>query len=360
MSKVYFINSGLQGCYMVRCLLPLVALGANGDQTSIRLDAKTPDDKAKASVDAEIVVFHRPEQKEKLELARLLKKNGKKIVFDNDDTYKDDGGFKFNDYMNKERLEKGLKTLNESIDTFIKEADLVTCSTEFLKEEYLKLNDNVVVLPNCVDPFYFEEPIKNTNGKVRIGITGSIGVTSDFDVALPIIKHFKDREDVTIVLFSLPPANHDKKTRELYYNEYIELDKLMEYKNVEWQPFVDFDMYYDKLNELALDLMIIPRADNYFNRCKSNLKFLEASMFEIPCICQSFPDGKSPYEVNSEDTKHLILATNTNDWIEKIEDLIKDKDKRTQLGINAKKYVLDNYNIENKAYLWEKAYERIK
>lgn len=357
--KVYYVNSGLQGCFVVRCLLPLSANGWDGDQTSIRLDSKTPENKAKAASNSDIVVFHRPEDKQKLELARTIKKHGKKIVFDNDDTYKDDGGFKFNEYMNKERLEKGLKTLNESIDTFIQEADLVTCSTEFLAEEYRKINDNVIVLPNCVDPFYYDEPIKNKTNKVRIGLTGSIGVTSDFDVAKPIIEHFKDRDDVTIVLFSLPPAQHDQKTRELYHNEYIELDKMMKYSNVEWQPFVMMEEYYDRLNELALDIMIIPRADNYFNRCKSNLKFLEASMFEIPCICQSFPDGKSPYEANEADIDNLILATNTEDWITKIEDLIKDKEKREALGKRAKEYVLENYNIETKGYLWGEAYKTL-
>ena len=62
--------------------------------------------------------------------------------------------------MDEERLKNGLKTINETIDLFIKEADLVTCSTEFLANEYRKLNPNVVVLPNCVDPFMFDEPLK--------------------------------------------------------------------------------------------------------------------------------------------------------------------------------------------------------
>ena len=38
-------------------------------------------------------------------------------------------------------------------------ADLVTCTTEFLKKEYEKINKNVVVLPNCVDPFYWPRTI---------------------------------------------------------------------------------------------------------------------------------------------------------------------------------------------------------
>jgi len=355
--RVYYVGSGLQGCYTVRSLLPLTANGWDGDQTSINLEARTPEDKSRASQYADVVVFHRPEEPMKLELARTLKKLGKKIVFDNDDTYKDDGGVKFNEFMDKNRLEKGLARLNDSIDAFIKEADLVTCSTEFLKEEYLKLNPNVVVLPNCIDPFYFDEPLRNENGKVRIGIVGSIGVTSDLWVAEPILRKYLNDDRVEIVLFSMPPKGHDKITRELYSNEYEFLDEIMQASNVIWQPFVDMQDYYETLNELRLDIMIIPRADNYFNRCKSNIKFLEASMFEIPVIAQSFPDGKSPYEIDPEDAKHLILAS--NDWIEKIEYLIENPDARKELGKKAKQYVLEKYDIENNAHLWVQAYQSL-
>ena len=353
--KVYYINSGLQGCFTVRCLLPLTANGWNGDQTSIRLDAKTPEAKAQAAQDAEIVVFHRPDDKYKLDMARLLKKHNKKIVFDNDDTAKHDGGFRFNDYMNMERVRKGLKTINETLDNFIKEADLVTCSTEFLAEEYRELNKNVIVLPNCVDPFYFDEPLHNEGDKVRIGFSGSLGLTDDINLLEPIIRHFEKDKRVTLVLFSLPPNNKDEYTRKLYKEEY----KFWESVNIEWQPLVPMEEYYDTLNNLRLDMMIIPRADNYFNRCKSNVKFLEASMFEIPCICQSFPDGKSPYEVNKDDVDNLILATDIPDWIAKIDDLIVDKEKREALGKKAHQYVLDNYNIEDRGHLWKEAYQTL-
>lgn len=353
--RVYYVQSGLQGCWTVRCLLPLVANGWNGDQTSLSLDQTTPEDKSAAAQDADVVVFHRPDDKHKLELARILKGMGKKCVYDNDDTAKHDGGFKFNDYMNMERVKRGMATINETLDSFIKEADLVTCSTEFLRQEYLALNKNVVVLPNCIDPFYFDEPLRNTNGKVRIGFSGSIAITDDINVLEPIVKHYEKDPRVELVLFSLPPNKKDEYTRNLYQHEY----EFWENVKVEWHPFVPMEEYYDTLNNLKLDIMIIPRADNYFNRAKSNIKFLEASMFEIPCIAQSFPDHQSPYEVNPKDTENLILATDTEDWISKIEDLIEHKKKRESLGKKANQYVLDTYDIEKNAWKWENAYKSI-
>lgn len=358
--RVYYINSGLQGCYFVRCLLPLMANGWDGDQTTIHIeDAKQNDEKSKAAQMADIVVFHRPDTEEKLKLARLLKKIGKKIVFDNDDTFKDNGGYRFNEYMDEKRFKLGMKSMNETVDTFIKEADMITCSTEFLAEEYKKLNDNVVVLPNCVDPFYFDEPLKNEDGKVRIGIVGSLAVTADLEKCKPIIEYFKNRDDVTLVLYSLPANNQDKITRELYSEEYKWIDKLREYTNIEWQPFTNFDIYYETLNDLRLDIGIIPRDDNYFNRCKSNLKFLEMSVLEIPVIAQGFEDGQSPYERDKEDAEHMIVIKNEEDWIPEIEKLISDSDKRDTMGKLAKEYVINKYSIDKNADRWLEAYKTL-
>jgi glycosyltransferase involved in cell wall biosynthesis len=339
--RVYYISSGLQGCYFLRCLLPLQANGWDGDQTSILLSDRKPEDKSRAADSADIIVFHRPEEPNKLELAKLLKQKGKKIVFDNDDTVKHDGGFRFNSIMDMERVKRGMEKIDKTIDNFIAIADLVTCSTEYLAEEYRKINKNVVVIPNCVDPFYFDDIKKNKSKVVRIGITGSLALTDDIDIIEPIVRHFHKNTRVKIVLFSLPPNHKDTYTRNLYKEEY----KFWESVDVEWQPLVPMEEYFDTLNNLKLDLMIIPRADNYFNRCKSNVKFLEASMLEIPVIASGFPDGKSPYEVDPEDAENLVLIKDVKDWIPKIEEMIVDKKKRVALGKKARKYVEEKYNI---------------
>jgi glycosyltransferase involved in cell wall biosynthesis len=352
--KVYYINSGNNGCYNVRCLLPLVANGWDGDRTSLYPAVKTPEDKARAAKDADVVVFHRPETNNKIELALYLKKLGKKIVFDNDDTYKDHTAVKLNDYFDKERTERGLAMVNKAADAFAVEADLVTCTTDWLADEYRKLNSKVVVLPNCVDPFYFEEPLKNETDVVRIGVTGSIGSSTDLDVVAPIIKHYEHDPRVKIVFFSLPPNRKENPVVEkIYRDEYAFLDSV----DVEWHPTVNADVYYDKLNSLRLDMMIIPRADNYFNRAKSNLKWLEASMFEIPCIVQGFADGKSPYQVNPNDAPYYKLVMDNKDWIPEIEKMINDKEGRIALGKAAREYVAREYNIEKHAHKWIEAYE---
>lgn len=351
--RVYYVSSNLWGCYIVRALLPLQANGWDGDQTSIIPYNKTPEDKTKAAINADVVVFHRPENTDKLKLARYLKSIGKKIVYDNDDTYKDDNSVKLNAYMTAERVKKGMEAIDKFSSEFIKEADLVTCTTEFLAEEYRKINPNVVVLPNMIDPFYFDEPLRNEGDKVRIGITGSVGLTSDLDALAPIFRHYEKDDRVELVFFSLNEPT--EQLRKIYDGEYRVLESL---KNIEWHPLVPAQDYYDKLNSLKLDIQIIPRADNYFNRCKSNLKFLESSMLEIPVVAQAFSDGKSPYQ-GEEDSKYMLLAENTEEFIKHIDTLIENKELRREMGEKAREYVEENYDINKTAHIWEDTYNKL-
>ena len=213
--RVYFVSSGYRGCYNVRCLLPLIENGWDGDITAhTEQEEKTPESRKDGVIHSDVVVFHRPEHPHRLELARNLKEIGKKIVFDNDDTFKDSEQVKLNQFMNKERIDRGLAKIDGAIDAFIKEADLVTASTEFLAEEYRKLNDNVVVLQNCIDPFLFDEPLRNEEDVVRIGITGSVGLTADIEVLEPMVRMYENDPRVRIVFFSL--TNIKALTLDLY------------------------------------------------------------------------------------------------------------------------------------------------
>ena len=82
-------------------------------------------------------------------------------------------------------------------------------------------------------------------------------------------------------------------------------------------------------------------------------------MLEIPTIGQSFSTKDSPYEVNPEDAKHLLLATDTESWIFQIEQLITNKELRREMGKKAHDYVAENYSIEKNARLWREAYESL-
>lgn len=350
--KVYFCNSFLESCYYARCLIPMRAGGWDGDRTSLRVMRKVPEMQAQAVLDADVIVFHRPNDTRCLEIAQKLREQGKKIVFENDDTYK---------HLNDDQIDElGLKKVDEAVDEFIRKADMVTCSTEFLAEEYRKLNPNVVVLPNCVEPEDWpseDEILRNDGPKVRIGIVGSTAIANDYGDLKDVLKELDARPDVQLVMFGLPSKiEHDVKTQSYYKNEYEFWESL---SNIEWQPFVSIADYAQTLNELRLDLMVIPRRDEYFNRCKSNIKFLEASMLEIPIIAQGFSDSKSPYQIDPEDASHMEIIIGPEGWMNVLNYWISNKELRRNIGKKARQYVIEKYSIENNIDKWIKAYESL-
>lgn len=350
--NVYMVTNGYHGCCYPRMMLPAFHNGFTLDRQGrdYPLDAV---EKVKFDLDsADIVVFHRPEDPTYLKLAKMLKKDGKKIVMDNDDTFK----ISYHPLANFEpdATKTNLVKRGDAIDNFLAIADLVTTTTKTLANEYKKINDNVVILPNCVDPMDWDEPLRNESDKVRIGLVGSAALEYDYKKIKGVIRELNDRKDVTLFMFGLGGKEHrnnNPRVVKIFKEDYKFWDSL----NIEHEPWCTISDYPQKLNEARLDMMLIPRKDNYFNKCKSNIKFLEASMCEIPVIAQSFKDG--PYEEITKKTG--ILIKNDNDWFSACETLISNKDIRRNLGKAAKEYALNNFNIEVRAPIWENAYRKL-
>lgn len=196
---------------------------------------------------------------------------------------------------------------------------------------------------------------------MRLGFVGSVASNGDYENLKDTLKLLSDRDDVEIVVLGLPPQDPDKGDKEaVIVKEMYDKDfQFWNSLNTVWQPFVAVADYIDTLNSLMIDIMVIPRRDDYFNRCKSNLKFLEASMLKIPCVVQGFADGLSPYQVNPRDKEFCDIVLDNSKWMEALEPLIQSKELREEKGQKAYDYVLENYNIETKIDLWTQTYQNL-
>jgi len=352
--RVYFVGGAYMGCYYVRCFLPLQANGWSGNYMGLTNQLKNIKLQMAEMMNSDIIVFHRADTDWHHKTAIALKAMGKKIVFDNDDSFKldathafyklDDAGFKTN-----------VERKNNVINNFILNCDLVTASTEHLAKEYRKINPNVVVLPNCVNPDDWDTPLRNEGKKVRIGIVGSTAYYHDFDIIKDEIKKLSEDPRVQLVMFGLHNKALRKSnplTNKTHKREYAFWDTI---KNLEHVPWCQMTDYFRTLNELRLDMMIIPRRESEFNKAKSNVKFLEAAMCEIPVIASSFEDA--PYEKDIDGTNGILVKEGES-WLEAIEKLM-DKDTRRKMGKEAHKYVLKNYQIKKHANKWVKAYNKL-
>lgn len=337
--RILFLPGQYPFCYYYRGFLP----GVYSNQMVVKdFIVRQPSIEAtiEQAKEADVVVFQRPNEPKSLELAKALKQRGAKIIFENDDTYQN---------LPLERLENDkqrdlAKELGQKLKAFLALADGAIASTELLAKEYAEINPNVVVLKNCIDPLD-EFPVKpNTTGKFRIGFIGSVTGNDDYIHIKDQIRQLDDR-GVTIVVLGV--KYKDGRYALLTEKDYKFWGSL---KNIELHPYVLVTEYMSYLASLALDLAVIPREESYFNRCKSNLKFLEMSLLGIPVIAQGFSDGTSPYE--GVDKPYLTIVSDNSQWYNKITEIEYNHPTYKALANKAREYVLTNYNIESYAPKW--------
>lgn len=356
--KVYFVGSAYMGCYYVRCWLPLLANKWSGSQIAYSKQIKPVNIIQQEMMDSDVIVFHRADTPWHHRIGMMMKSIGKKIVFDNDDTFNLDNFHPFSN-VDEKGFEENKMHKNNIINNFILNSDMVTTTTEYLADEYRMINKNVFILPNLVNPNDCKEPLRNETNKIRIGLVGSVAYHHDFHIIKNIIERLDKRDDIQVVMFGLNSNDTRKQNpkAEIVLNkEYSFWDSL---KNIEHFPWCEMEKYHDTLNELRLDMMLIPRRENAFNKSKSNVKFLEASMFEIPVIASSFTDKKSPYDSDIVSYENGILVNeDEKEWEDAIDYLINNKEKRLEIGKSAKEYVLKNYNIWDKHEMWVAAYKK--
>ena len=304
-----------------------------------------------------IFVFHRPNQRDFIKLGYLLKRRGWKIVMDNDDSFNLDFDHTISkmwrdstksDLSDKDKHKQICKIYNEFLTSFMGFSDMVLASTDFLAREYKTKTDylKVKTMPNYLDVESWPVPKKNKDPKiVRIGFSGSTNRIQETKEIKGLLDEIMQRDDVKLVIQGFQSKKILKNNPRL--REYIEphIDYWKEYGNkVEFHDYVFPLRFPDTLNNMKMDMMLIPRSDNYFNRAKSNIKYLEASILKIPVVATGFLDGKSPYQKDIKDGENGFIAYDENDWRERIIALIEDKKLREQIGENAYDYVKKNYD----------------
>lgn len=338
--KILYLPGKYPFCYYYRGLLPAVYSGQMSVKEFIVNGEEIPPDKIiEQAKKADIVVLQRPQDKKRLELVIALKKLGKKVIFENDDTYLVGKGILLERLENDKQREIAIE-LSETTNQILRLCDGAIASTEVLADEYRQINPNVAVLKNCIDPLDAFPCKKNDTGKFRIGFIGSVTTNDDYIHIKKQIKKLDERGDITIVVLGVKYKNGEVIS---FMKEDAEFWGSL--KNVEWHPYVPVTSYMAKVASLALDLAIIPRKDNYFNRCKSNLKYLEMSLLKIPVLAQSFP--LSPYN-----NCLCTLVTNNSMWYSKIIEIKENYAHYKDLALQAHKDVLENYNIRNYHNVW--------
>jgi GT2 family glycosyltransferase/glycosyltransferase involved in cell wall biosynthesis len=186
--------------------------------------------------------------------------------------------------------------------------DVVTVTTDDLKAhiEAIAPGARVIVQPNMISNDDLQKiaevkkhlppkPIGHAR-RLRIGWGGGIGHQGDIDILAPVMEALRDEVEWVFLGFDpkLPPGI--SKT---------------------FAGGAPPPNYLQALSSLDVDLAIAPLEDNLFNRCKSNLRLLEAGACEYPVIASPV----APYLTRKPPV--YGYADSTEKWVELIRNFAK-------------------------------------
>ena len=279
--------------------------------------------------------------------------------------------------------------INEKIVANLKVARYVTTTTPHFADEIRKLNKNVYVLPNAINPDepQFKEPTPE-HDKLRIGWLGGSSHLADLQLLDGSFAKIVDKKDKyqfvlcgfdtrgTITEINAQTGEHKKrdiKPEETVWARYEEIftqkyktispeyqKKLMLFQQQEYPEFID-ESYrrvwtlpvtsYAK-NYAKFDVSLAPIKNHIFNRMKSQLKIIEACFYKKAIIASNV----GPYTI---DLKHCLEngkfvdgnamlvneARNHADWAKYINNLIANPNMVKDMGERLYETVKDTYDL---------------
>jgi glycosyltransferase involved in cell wall biosynthesis len=229
-----------------------------------------------------------------------------------------------------------------AIEKFAKRVDLVTVSTPTLAALFRESARRVMVLPNCLSADLWTDDLcvsdKADPSRVRIGFVGSANHDRDFATILPLLKD---------TLEKYPNA-------EVVSIGGVSGDLMGQPRFSVVPPDYDYAQHPRRLAQARIDIALAPLTPSRFNRCKSNIKFLEFGFLGVPGI---FADLEPYRDSVVHGQTGFLCDARLGSWRESLFALIEDEELRTRVGRAAKQAVGRSWMLQGHAEQWLRAYE---
>jgi hypothetical protein len=240
------------------------------------------------------------------------------------------------------------------IERMARRADLVTVSTNPIKDAYSHLNENIKVIKNAIDPsIYTTDRTRPEHGgdKPRVVYYGSTARMRDYG-GYPdergkweggyAGKGIQDlRKELWSVFIGVNPGTEHVIAP--FFDEAY--------------PYVEnIRQFAETLAASHGDIGIAPLGGDEFDRCKSELHWLEYAMVGAAFIGEGFKYGDAPYSVVNHGVDGLVVR-GRQQWFDAVKSLVRSKDLREQLAGAARERVLKEYDYKDRAKEWADAFK---
>ena len=222
----------------------------------------------------------------------------------------------------------------------LREAPLVTVTTKMLSAYVKQYNDNVAILPNCIDFSRWWKLDFKENKQLRVVWSGGSSHYEDwYSVKEPLNDLMRKYQFKLVMIGHAFPGVIDEDNKHL-----VEIH--------DWMPFKGHSY---RMMCMAGDIAVIPLADMPFNYYKSSIKWYEMSAMGIPSVVSNV----QPYSDDIKDGVTAMGYRSKRQFHEKLEALILNKGLRTKIGNKAMEWVKENRDAAKCAKLWVSAYKRL-
>lgn len=279
------------------------------------------------------VIFYRtPAVRQVTDIAREAHAAGMKTFFEIDDLVFDVDEYARNSNLRslprKER--RNLLRGAELYRDMLRHVDCAIASTQLIADRFAKLGAKAGhVLHNALDPMHLAAAARSYPKPETDEVTiayGSGTDTHDADFAVaagPLARVMEENPKVRLLLAG--PLRLPEPLAPLH-------------QRITRIPLLPVDDYMACL--ARCDISLAPLEPGLFNDAKSNIKFLEASVLGLPSVCS--PAAEFVRVIRGGENGYL--ASDNNEWREKLSRLVTDAPLRRRMGDAAKADVLRDYN----------------
>lgn len=286
---------------------------------------------------------------------------GAKVIYEADDAVIDSYGRE-----RKNLMHIGPQWRANAIETIAK-ADAITVTNWELADNYRRFTKKpIYVLPNFVDFDWYGKDdinIQRNSDEIRLGWFGSRGHYEDLRELVPVIgKILEKYPTVKFVYCGYGGMSSEKLLTEVGWGEDVfrELPRNRREFYISAPP----EHWPMKHKLLDLDIGMCPLIDDYFNRCKTHIKWMEYAMTRVPAVCSPTIYASSPYGKDRSPAVHHgktgFIASNQEEWYNHLATLVEDAALRREIGKAAYKEVEKEWDLDRH---WEKflaVYEEVK
>lgn len=236
---------------------------------------------------------------------------------------------------------------------FLRQANAVLVSTQPLAEQVQAHNRHVYVVPNALDERLLSPltvtPPPFADRPLVMGYMGTRTHDHDLQMLLPALQAVGQEVQVPLALHIIGGAASASTWQAL---------NALPFPVRAVQPPVEQYPHFIAwfTSSLPWDIALAPLTDTPFNRCKSDVKFLDYSALGLAGI---YSDGLAYNSSVLHGVTGWLVQNKTAVWVEALHRLIADAALRRELGANARRHLYQERILAHRIQDWIAALESV-